>query len=152
MDAVRARSILGRGSTPQVRRRFEEFGITRATGPLRIPADPAGGILTRLCLPVRDDGRLHGYLWLLDEGRTDVDDPAPGLVEAVALAAEAGRLLAAGRPGTDDLSADLRAVLTQRAAHGAVRALTEALGPTTPVTLVALLPASPGLPDGWAPP
>src|SRR3954454_10604518 len=89
MDAVRARSILGRGSTPQVRRRFEEFGITRATGPLRIPADPAAGILTRLCLPVRDDGRLQGYLWLLDEGRTDVEDPAPGLVEAVALAAEA---------------------------------------------------------------
>src|SRR3954453_21819796 len=90
MDAVRAHSILGRGSTPQVRRRFEEFGIARATGPLRVPADPAAGILTRLCLPVRADGRLHGYLWLLDEGRTDVDDPAsPGLAEATALAAEA---------------------------------------------------------------
>jgi len=153
MDAVRARSILGRGSTPQVRRRFEEFGITRATEPLRIPADPAAGILTRLCLPLLDSGRLHGYLWLLDEGRTDVDDPAsPGLAEAVALAAEAGRLLAAGRPGTEDLSDDLRTVLTQRAAHGAVRALAEALGAATPVTLVALLPASPGLPDGWTPP
>src|SRR4051795_4965395 len=40
MDAVRARSILGRGSTPEVRRRFEEFGIARAAAPLRIPADP----------------------------------------------------------------------------------------------------------------
>ncbi|OMQ14429.1 PucR family transcriptional regulator, partial [Modestobacter sp. VKM Ac-2676] len=82
MDAVRTRSILGRGSTPQVRARFEEHGITTATGPLRIPADPAAGILTRLCLPVRSGDRLHGWLWLLDGGRTDVTDPrAPGLAQ-----------------------------------------------------------------------
>jgi hypothetical protein len=153
MDAVRARSILGRGSTPEVRRRFEEFGIASAATPLRVPADPAAGILTRLCLPVRSGGRLHGYLWLLDEGRTDVSDPtAPGLAEAVALAAEAGRLLAAERPGTADLPAALRTVLTGAAPRRAARALTEALGPGRPVTLVALLPAAPGLPAGWAAP
>jgi hypothetical protein len=153
MDAVRARSILGRGSTPQVRRRFEEFGIASAAAPLRVPADPAAGILTRLCLPVRSGGRLHGYLWLLDEGRTDVADPqAPGLAAAVALAAETGRLLAEGRPGTADLSAALSAVLTGPPPQRAVRALTEALGSATPVTLVALLPAGPGLPARWTPP
>ena len=102
MDAVRARSILRRGSTAEVRRRFEEFGIARAATPLRIPADPAAGILTRLCLPVRSAGRLHGWLWLLDEGRTDPGDlTAPGLAAALDLAAEAGRLLAADDvPGT----------------------------------------------------
>jgi hypothetical protein len=153
MDTVRARSILGRSSTPEVRAWFESHGIAGATAPLRIPADPTTGILTRLCLPVRAGGRLHGYLWLLDEGRTDVDDPAaPGLNQAVILAAEAGRLLAEGRPGTADLSAALAAVLTGPAPLGAVRALTEALGPATPVTLVALLPAAPGLPRRWAPP
>ena len=153
MDTVRARSILGRSSTPEVRAWFESHGITGATAPVRVPADPDAGILTRLCLPVRSGGRLHGYLWLLDEGRTDVDDPSsPGLAEAVALAAEAGRLLAKGRPGTDDLSAALRAVLTGPATGRSVRALTEALGPATPVTLVALLPAGPGLPPGWTPP
>src|SRR3954449_3811860 len=41
MDAVRARCSLGRGSPPQARRLFEEFGIPRAPEPLRIPADPA---------------------------------------------------------------------------------------------------------------
>jgi PucR-like helix-turn-helix protein len=153
MDTVRARSILGRSSTPEVRAWFEGHGITAATAPLRIPADPAAAVLTRLCLPVRAGGRLHGWLWLLDEGRTDVDDPAaPGLAEAVALAAEAGRLLAEGRPGTADLSADLAAVLGGPPPPRSVRALTEALGPGTPVTLVALLPAAPGLPRAWAPP
>jgi PucR-like helix-turn-helix protein len=153
MDAVRARSILRRGSTAEVRRRFEEFGITRAAAPVRIPADPAAGILTRLCLPVRSGDQLHGYLWLLDEGRTDVADPAaPGLAEAVALAAEAGRLLAEDHPAAADRAAALRSVLTGPPPSRAVRTLTEALGAGTPVTLVALLPAVPGLPAGWTPP
>jgi hypothetical protein len=153
MDTVRARSILGRSSTPEVRAWFESHGIASATAPLRIPADPAAGILTRLCVPVRAGGRLHGYLWLLDEGRTDVTDPdAPGLAEAASLAAEAGRLLAEGRPGTADLSTALSAVLTGPPPARSVRALTEALGAGTPVTLVALLPAAPGLPPGWTPP
>jgi len=153
MDTVRARSILGRSSTPEVRAWFESHGIAHATAPVRVPADPAAGILTRLCLPVRAGGRLHGYVWLLDGGRTDIGDPgAPGLAEAVALAAEAGRLLAEGRPGTADLSAALRAALTGPAPGRALRELAEALGPATPVTLVALLPAAPGLPAGWSPP
>jgi hypothetical protein len=70
----------------------------------------------------------------------------------VALAAEAGRMLAEDRPGREDLSAALRAVLTGGASSRAVRTLTEALGTGTPVTLVALLPGAPGLPAGWAPP
>jgi hypothetical protein len=152
MDAVRARSILGRGSPQETRRRFEEHGITTATAPLRVPADPAAGILTRLCLPVRADGRLHGYLWLLDGGRTDLTDPAsPGLADAVALAAEAGRLLADSRPAAD-LAGALQTVLGEGPSERSVRVLTAALGPDTPVTLVALRPASPGLPAGWARP
>ena len=153
MDTVRARSILGRSSTPEVRAWFESHGIAAAVAPVRVPADPAAGILTRLCLPVRAGGRLQGYVWLLDEGRTDVGDPAaPGLAAAVGLAAEAGRLLAEGGRGTADLSAALRTVLGGGPAVRAVRALTDALGGSTPVTLVALHPAAPGLPHGWAPP
>ncbi|SDY82378.1 PucR C-terminal helix-turn-helix domain-containing protein [Modestobacter sp. DSM 44400] len=152
MDAVRARSILGRGSTQETRRRFEEHGITTATAPLRVPADPAAGILTRLCLPVRAEGRLYGYLWLLDGGGTDVTDPAaPGLADAVSLAAEAGRLLADSRPAAD-LAGALQTVLQGDPPERSVRALTAALGANTPLTLVALCPASPGLPDGWSSP
>src|SRR3954467_2837767 len=74
LDAVRTREILTRGSPPatppggsppETRRWFEEFGIARAEAPLRTPADPAAGILTRLVIPVRHAGRTHGYLWLL---------------------------------------------------------------------------------------
>jgi PucR-like helix-turn-helix protein len=153
MDAVRARSILGRGSTPEVRRRFEEFGIADAAAPLRIPADPAAGILTRLCLPVRSAGRLQGYLWLLDDGRTDATDPAaPELARAVALAEQAGRLLAGSRSADADLSSALRAALTGTAPARAARTLTDALGSATTVTLVALRPAARGLPAGWTAP
>lgn len=43
LDPVRARSILTRRSTPTVRSWFEGFGITRATGPVRIPPTPEAG-------------------------------------------------------------------------------------------------------------
>ncbi|SDG45450.1 PucR family transcriptional regulator [Klenkia brasiliensis] len=150
LDAVRTRSILTRGSPAATRRWFTDFGIDRATGPLRTPADPAAGILTRLCLPVRHRGRLHGWLWLLDEGRTDLDAAdAPGLAEAVALADRAGAVLAT-RPAAGDPAGDLRAALTGDAA--ATDRLAAALGPGTPVAVVALHPADPGLPAGWTAP
>jgi hypothetical protein len=154
LDAVRTRSILTRGSPEPTRRWFEEFGIGTATAPLRTPADPAAGILTRLCLPVRSAGRLHGWLWLLDEGRTDVGDPpAPALAAAMDLAAEAGRLLAGhDAPGTADLSAALRSVLLGVAPQRATQTLTAALGDRTPVSLVALHPAAGRLPPTWVPP
>jgi hypothetical protein len=151
LDAVRTRSILTRGSSPEVRRWFEEFGIASAERPLRTPGDPAAGILTRLMLPVRHDGRTRGYLWLLDGGRTDPTDLAdPALAEAVELAAEAGRVLAE-RGGEDlDLDRALAGALhgPEPARAGAV--LAAALG-TAPHVLVALHPTG-ALPPGWQQP
>lgn len=43
LDPVRTRSILTRRSTAAVRAWFESFGITRATGPVRIPPTPEAG-------------------------------------------------------------------------------------------------------------
>jgi hypothetical protein len=150
LDAVRTRSILTRGSTAATRQWFRDFGIDRATGPLRTPADPVAGILTRLCLPVRHRGRLHGWLWLLDEGRTDLADPdPPGLAAALALAGRAGELLAA-RPVPVDVGGDLRAALA--ADRPAADRLGARLGADTPVAVVALRPAGDGLPAGWAAP
>ncbi|BFO15594.1 hypothetical protein SHKM778_19820 [Streptomyces sp. KM77-8] len=40
LDPVRTRSILTRRSTAAVRAWFEGFGITRATGPVRVPRTP----------------------------------------------------------------------------------------------------------------
>ena len=152
MDAVRTRSILTRGSPPATRAWFEEFGIASARGPLRTPADPAAGILTRLVLPVRHADRTHGYLWLLDGGRVDpADSGDPALTAAVALAARAGRLLAERGGDAADLGAPLAAVLTGDAAERdrATRALADALGTDGPQVLVALVPGAAGLPARW---
>jgi hypothetical protein len=151
MDAVRTRSILTRGSPPATRRWFEEFGIASADGPLRTPADPGAGILTRLVIPVRHAGRTHGYLWLLDEGRTDPDDLGDeALSAAVELAAEAGRLLAGRGLAETALDRFLRAGLAgaPAARERAARALGEGLGGAVSQVLVALAPAG-ALPPGW---
>ena len=146
MDAVRTRSILGRGSTPETRRWIEDFGIAVAEGPLRTPGDPDAGILTPLVLPVRHAGRTRGYLWLLGGGRIDPAADDPALAAAVELAAEAGRLLAERKEDAGDLARPLATAPTGALAQ-AVRTLTAAWGERTPVVLVALRPAGAGLPS-----
>ncbi|MER7106793.1 helix-turn-helix domain-containing protein [Streptomyces sp. NPDC000229] len=110
MDPVRTRSILTRKSTPAVRAWFEGYGITRATGPVRIPAAPDAGVFRdRICLPVRHRGVVLGYVWLLDA------DPGPSpdrLTAAMEVAQRIGALLADEERADADLSRELRAVLT----------------------------------------
>ncbi|MFE3070002.1 PucR family transcriptional regulator [Streptomyces sp. NPDC059247] len=130
MDPVRTRSILTRKSTPAVRAWFEGFGITRATGPVRIPAAPDAGVFRdRVCLPVRHRGVVLGYVWLLDA------EPGPSperLTAAMEVAARIGELLADEERAGADLSREFAAALT--AGRGwqhemAVAALRTALGP-----------------------
>lgn len=130
MDPVRTRSILTRRSTPAVRAWFEGFGITRATGPVRIPAAPEAGVFRdRICLPVRHRGVVLGYVWLLDA------DPGPAdeqLTAAMEVAARIGALLSDEARAGADLSREFGAVLTAgpgRQRDTAVAALGEALGP-----------------------
>ena len=149
MDAVRARSILTRGSPPETRAWFEEFGIASAERPLRTPEDPAAGIRTRLVIPVRHEGRTRGYLWLLDGGRIDPEGPDPALAAAVERAAEAGRLLADRDVPAPDLGRSLAAALSDVGSERAVRALAEALGRDVGQVLVALVPGAAGFPERW---
>ncbi|MFF2773593.1 PucR family transcriptional regulator [Streptomyces sp. NPDC058052] len=130
MDPVRTRSILTRKSTPAVRAWFEGFGITRATGPVRIPAAPDAGVFRdRICLPVRHRGVVLGYVWLLDA------EPGPShaqLTAAMDVAARIGELLADEERAGADLSRELRAVLAAERGWQydmAVAALRTALGP-----------------------
>ncbi|MER7516412.1 helix-turn-helix domain-containing protein [Streptomyces sp. NPDC126499] len=130
MDPVRTRSILTRKSTPAVRAWFEGFGITRATGPVRIPAAPDAGVFRdRICLPVRHRGVVLGYVWLLDA------EPGPSharLTAAMEVAARIGELLADEERAGADLSRELRAALTAERGWQydmAVAALRTALGP-----------------------
>lgn len=141
-DPVRTRTILTRRSTPSVRAWFEAFGITRATGPVRIPAAPEAGVhRARICLPVRHRGMVLGYVWLLDDteggggtergGMPEVAAPGeataepgfePGppfagpsgarLAAAMEVTSRIGDLLAEDVKAGADLSRELRAVLT----------------------------------------
>ncbi|MFK4598344.1 hypothetical protein RKD30_005011 [Streptomyces pristinaespiralis] len=110
LDPVRTRSILTRRSTPAVRAWFEGFGITRATGPVRIPAAPDAGVYRdRICLPVRHRGVALGYVWLLDA------EPGPSAAQlsaAMEVAERIGTLLADEERVGADLSRELRAVLS----------------------------------------
>ncbi|MEU6283688.1 helix-turn-helix domain-containing protein [Streptomyces sp. NPDC047028] len=110
LDPVRTRSILTRRSTAAVRHWFEGFGITRATGPVRIPPTPEAGVYRgRICLPVRHRGVVLGYVWLLDS------DPGPTdaqLADAMGVTGRIGALLADEAQAGADLSRELRAVLT----------------------------------------
>ncbi|MFC9944727.1 PucR family transcriptional regulator [Streptomyces pratensis] len=129
MDPVRTRSILTRRSTPAVRAWFEGFGITRATGPVRIPAAPEAGVFRdRICLPVRHRGVVLGYVWLLDA------DPGPTdgqLTAAMDVAARIGALLSDEERAGTDLSREFAAVLVAQRGWQrdmAVASLREALG------------------------
>ncbi|GGS02457.1 transcriptional regulator [Streptomyces humidus] len=150
LDPVRTRSILTRRSTTAVRTWFEGFGITRATGPVRIPPTPEAGVHRgRVCLPVRHRGVALGYVWLLD------DDPGPTdaqLAAAMEVTVRIGALLADEAQHGADLTRELRAVLT--AGRGwprdmAVAELRTALGARAdgPHTVVCVAPWPSADPD-----
>ncbi|WP_328780279.1 helix-turn-helix domain-containing protein [Streptomyces canus] len=150
LDPVRTRSILTRRSTAAVRTWFEGFGITRASGPVRIPPTPEAGVHRgRICLPVRHRGGVLGYVWLLDSDPGPTD---PQLDAAMRVTARIGALLADEAQHRADLSRELRAVLTaERGWQGdmAVAALRTALGPRAdgPYTVVCVAPWPSADPD-----
>ncbi|MFF5187132.1 PucR family transcriptional regulator [Streptomyces sp. NPDC000345] len=150
LDPVRARSILTRRSTAAVRTWFEGFGITRATGPVRIPPTPEAGVYRgRVCLPVRHRGVVLGYVWLLD------DEPGPSdaqLAAAMEVTVRIGALLADEAQHGADLTRELRAVLTAERGWPrdmAVAELRTALGARAdgPHTVVCVAPWPSAGPD-----
>jgi len=87
VDPVRLASILQREAPPAVTAWLESLGIQEAEGHLRLPANPGFGMAARVCVPVRFDGTLLGYLWLIDEPSPLTDAE---LAEAERCAAELG--------------------------------------------------------------
>ncbi|MGP4002986.1 PucR family transcriptional regulator [Streptomyces sp. 8N706] len=163
MDPVRTRSILHRRSTAAVRAWFEAFGIARATGPVRIPPDPAAGVLMgRICLPVRHRGVARGYVWLLDDGHLSLLEiggpglpPDPRLAQAMDTAARIGALLAAEARADAETGELLRDLLTGPAGgrDAATAGLRSALGTSSdgPLALVAVMPWLSGGTEGDLP-
>ena len=83
MDDIRRDSILRRHTTPEVRQWLRAAGVHDSPVPLRTPGAPHLGLLPRVCVPVRHDAALLGFLWFIDA------DPAmsdPQVAEAAAAA------------------------------------------------------------------
>ena len=83
IDEVRRASILRRRSSAEVRQVFAAFGIAQAEAPLRIPADPRAGRLSRWCVPLRWRGVTYGYVWLLDPDECVSAETLRGLGDVV---------------------------------------------------------------------
>jgi hypothetical protein len=69
VDPVRLASILQREAPKEVTDWLEALGVADVEGYLRLPANPLLGMAARVCVPVRFDDSLLGYLWLIDEPR-----------------------------------------------------------------------------------
>ncbi|WP_367433025.1 PucR family transcriptional regulator [Streptomyces celluloflavus] len=82
-DAVRVASVLNRSVSADLVERVLAHGVARWTGPGSVVVG-AEGCLPRLCAPIRCNGLLLGYLWLIDTGPA----PEPASVELAAEAAE----------------------------------------------------------------
>jgi len=90
LDRSRVQAVLQRETSARLRRTLTKHGVFSAREPVSIPGDPRQAILPRLCLPLRADDQLLGFLWLIDE-------PALTMAEkrlAETAAAEAGHLVA----------------------------------------------------------
>jgi PucR C-terminal helix-turn-helix domain len=90
LDRGRVEAVLQRQTSARLRRRMTEHGVFSAREPVSIPGDPQQAILPRLCLPLRADDQLLGFLWLIDEPALTTEQSR----QAHAAAAQAGRLLA----------------------------------------------------------
>jgi hypothetical protein len=127
LDSVRTRTILQRRSTAAVRTFFESHGIARASSPVRIAPGPAAGVVHgRICLPVRDRGVVHGYIWLLDDGSLELTDPR--LAAAMAVADRTGAQLAADSRAEERTGQLLYAALSEHAGAAARDEAAAALG------------------------
>ncbi|WP_158581511.1 PucR family transcriptional regulator [Actinomadura spongiicola] len=148
IDPVRMDSILHRRATAAVRARFESYGITRATTPVRIPADRSINQLGRLCLPIRWNNVTYGYLWLLDDEEHITNTQAS---HAMPLCERAGLLMARQARERDDLGWKLADLLSTHpdARTQAVDDLTNAGVADAPFTVAVLRSPSPEPLNPW---
>jgi hypothetical protein len=100
VDRTRMATVLDRHVDPLAADVVREFGLERATEPVRTPAMPDRGMWARWCMPARHEGRLLGFLWVLDPDETVADADLPLLVECAELAAT---VLASRRQSAEDL-------------------------------------------------
>ena len=67
VDPARMESILRLQPPDEVTRYARSLGIAKADRPVRVPAREDLQLLSRVVAPLRADGLLVGYLWIIDE-------------------------------------------------------------------------------------
>lgn len=70
LDDVRIRSILDRDAPSDAKEWVRAQGVAEAVGVQRLDGAPHVGMLPRAFAPIRHDGRLLGYLWVIDPDGT----------------------------------------------------------------------------------
>ncbi|MEU0486066.1 helix-turn-helix domain-containing protein [Streptosporangium sp. NPDC006013] len=90
IDRHRISSIMKMRAPDEVVAHAVAQGIATAEGPVRVAGRPEIELLPRICFPVRCQGLLFGYLWIIEpaEGL-----PADEVQAAAKAAADAGQLL-----------------------------------------------------------
>lgn len=88
VDQTRIISVLTMQIPADVLEHVLKAGIASADGPVRVPAWPERGVLSRVAVPVRCGGRLFGYLWLIDEEHTLTDEELQMAADASAAAGQ----------------------------------------------------------------
>jgi hypothetical protein len=72
-DEVRKTSILTRETPREIRDLHFAQGIANAIEPVRTAPRPDVGLESRVCVPIRCQGALFGYLWLIDADQSLTD-------------------------------------------------------------------------------
>lgn len=149
VDLVRQRSILERGSSQDVQDWFNAHGIRDATDPVRTPADPQLGIVSRLCVPARHLGRVQGYFWLLDPELKISPGTYP---DALRIAESTGALLGLAERKQAHRDALYRSVIEDRvdSARESAAELANAAGLRMDEPVTCVLVQRPGLPEQLA--
>jgi len=88
VDEHRVHSIMTLRAGTEIADYVFGLGIRTATGPVRVPGRKDLKMLGRLCVPVRCQGLLLGYLWLIDDDDSLTDEEIEASVTAAESAGE----------------------------------------------------------------
>ncbi|MET7950880.1 helix-turn-helix domain-containing protein [Micromonospora sp. NPDC005324] len=154
MDDVRRTSILRRQTTPEVIAWFRDKGVLTAHAPIRTPACAELDLLARVCVPIRHDDLLLGFVWFIDAdgSMTDADiATATGPFTDLSLALYRENLLGELASQRETEATRTLLVESRQAREHAARALLEegvVVADGSTVALVAqLVPAAGRQPD-----
>lgn len=101
IDTMRQASILRRATSRETIDYFDNWDLQKRTGEFVVAGNPANGVLPRLCLPLRRDGQLLGFVWgLLPVGTAVVPDIGDISVEVGALVRVLERAFEEGARGS----------------------------------------------------